>query len=158
MNDKAARAAYNKRYRATPKGAASFAWNRLTTRAGGRYGRSRCYVGVEVRMTRAEFVAWAEPEYARWFRERPGETPSIDRIESTKHYELGNLRLIERVENITRSSHFKNRKAPAGHLWCGACKQYHAIEAFSRDSQKKTGRRTYCRDCDRSRKAAAIIL
>src|SRR6266508_2864785 len=114
---KSIKRARNQLYRRTPHGAAACAWNRLTSRAGAKYGYSRCYLNVEVLMSREEFMAWAIPEYERWFLEHPGVTPSVDRIDNARHYEAGNLRLIPRVENIVRSSHFKNRNAPPGLLW-----------------------------------------
>lgn len=139
---------YAKNYRKTPKGAAACAWNRLTSRAGAKYNFSKCYANIEVRMTRDEFIAWAIPQYEAWFRDRPNEIPSIDRIDSKGHYEIVNLRLIERIANIAQSSKFKNNKAPEGQLWCSACQQYLPIENFSRDSHDPYGRRGYCKSCD----------
>lgn len=105
-------------------------------------------------MTRAEFIAWATPAYEQWFRERPDEQPSLDRIDSSGHYAIGNLRLIHKTDNIGRSPHFKNRHAPPGMLWCAAHKQYFPAENFTSDRQKKTGRCAYCRDCAKAKNAA----
>ncbi len=128
--EKAAKREYNRAYRATPRGAAGFAWNRLTSRAGAQYNHRQCYTDVEVRISRADFIAWAVPEYERWFRECPGVTPSVDRIDSTGHYEAGNLRLIARGENCRRTRVAHNPDAPEGTLWCCTCRTFKPREDF----------------------------
>ncbi len=141
---------WNKRYRATPQGAAACAWNRLTSRAGAKFGHRQCYAAVEVRMSRADFMAWAIPAYEAWFRDRPGETPSVDRIESTGHYELGNLRLIEVQKNRRLSKRFVNDAAPEGTKWCSGCRQFVSHENFSRgkpDLHRPDGLGLRCRAC-----------
>ena len=84
-----------KRHRRT----AGRAWNRLNSRAGNKYGHGKHYEHVEVRMSREEFIDWATPQYEAWFKKHPNITPSLDRIEESGHYELGNLQLITISEN-----------------------------------------------------------
>ena len=146
----------NQQYRSTPGGAAGCAWNRLTSRAGAKYGHRQCYAAIEVRMTRAEFVAWATPEYARWFAERPGVTPSLDRIDSTKHYELGNLQLIPVEANRYKNSRHRNKDAPEGFWWCCRCQAYVTTADFDRNkamvkAANPSGFATYCKPCRRAR-------
>ena len=140
---------YPKGWRGSLQLTVGAAWNRLTSRAGGKYG-FKGYEHVEVRMTRAEFVAWALPEYALWFRSRPDETPSIDRIDNDGHYELANIRLVSLAENLRNTPyHGKNVNAPPGILWCGRCKQYLPLDRFGTDSHKKNGYRPQCMACVR---------
>lgn len=147
---------YNQRYRSTPHGAAMCAWNRLTSRAGAKYNHRRCYANIEVRVTLQEFLAWAVPEYEAWFRERPGVTPSVDRIDSDGHYEVGNLRIIGANENRRRSRKFVNDLAPEGTKRCGSCKQFLPHDHFYQcgEYQKKynpLGLSAYCKECTRQK-------
>ncbi len=147
---------YAQAYRKTAAGASSCAWNRLTARAGAKYGYSKCYSGIEVKITRTDFIAWAIPQYKSWFAEYPGITPSIDRIDSNGDYEINNLRLLSRYDNIQAASWYKNRIAPRGMAWCGSCKSYLLITRFWKDRQKKNGLGTYCMDCLRVKRKKSI--
>ena len=69
--------------------------------------RSRCknnkyYKEIEVKITIDVWVPWWETEQARLRLN----DPVVDRIDSSKHYELGNIRLIERSDN-SRRAYFK---------------------------------------------------
>lgn len=146
------RSDYAKNYRRTPIGAAGCAWNRLTSRSGAKYGHRKCYRNVEVRMTRAEFIAWAVPQYEAWFREHPAVTPSVDRIRSTGHYELGNLQLIPVAENRLKNSRHKNKFAPEGTHWCCRCQSYLSNSDFYSSTAWVTasnplGLSGYCKKC-----------
>lgn len=149
--------AYAKRYRKTPQGAAACAWNRLTSRAGAKYNHGRCYASVEVRISRADFMAWAVPQYEAWFREHPDVTPSIDRIESSGHYEAGNLRLISRSKNCQRRRGARNIHAPQGTRWCGGCQAYLPLANFHVKAKTKANPHGYaneCRPCTNTRRNA----
>ncbi len=153
---KSTKSDYARRYRSTPAGAAGCAWNRITSRAGAKYGHRQCYAGVEVRMTREEFVAWATPRYKEWFAAHPGTTPSIDRIDPAKHYELGNLQLIAVEANRYKNSRHRNLTAPPGTRWCCQCQAYQAEGEFYRvPSYVKPGNPEgfvcYCKSCSRAR-------
>lgn len=157
---KSTKAAFIKRYRATPKGAAARAWNRLTSRAGAKYGHRQCYKRIKVCMTREAFVAWAEPQYEAWFRERPGVPPSVDRKDSKKHYAIGNLQLIPVAENRAKNSRHRNKFAPKGQRWCCRCQDYRAIENFHTakahiNASNPRGCIAYCKPCNCAKLRAA---
>lgn len=58
---------------------------------------------TELRITRNEFFEWCDRNRDVYESiKRSGETPSIDRIDSTGHYELSNMRLISLRENSRR--------------------------------------------------------
>lgn len=97
-------------------------------------------------MSRNEFLEWAIPQYRTWFSQHSDIKPSIDRIDSDGHYELGNIRLLSLDEN-RQNGYRVNRHAPVGTLWCPRCRSYKPKESFTVDRQKKTGRCTYCRSC-----------
>lgn len=86
---------YAKKNRKTAKGRAQHTWSNIKSRAGKRQD----YINVEVRMTKEEWLAWAVPQYEKWFKERPGVTPSINRIDGKGHYEIGNLELVSSYDN-----------------------------------------------------------
>lgn len=144
------RSEYSRRYRQTPKGAAACAWNRLTSRAGAKYNHRPCYGPVEVLLAREQFMAWAIPQYEAWFREHAGVTPSVDRIDSSGHYQLGNLRLITRSENCRRTRANRMLNAPTGHCWCSKCKRYLPVAMFTPariTSKSRTGYKSRCKPC-----------
>ncbi len=141
------------RYFRTPKGAATSAWCHILSRAGNRNGKNPSYATVEVRISRADFIAWAIPAYERFSHEFPGVTPSVDRIDTTGHYETGNLQLLPWGENSRKKRTARNAIAPAGTLWCGSCKAYLPIEDFYL-LKKRTRRNPYgtigrCKPCRR---------
>lgn len=124
------------RYYATPKGRAARAWSGMKYRS----GRPGTYAHVELRMTRAEFVAWAVPEYERWIAENPGAQPSIDRIDPRGHYELANIRIIDQRLNsaLAVKQNTNPRRADGSLIWpakglarCGQCKQMLPLSAFT---------------------------
>ena len=138
--------------RDTAEGAAKWAWNRISARAGGKYiSRVRTttnpYTHVRLLMTRAEFLEWAIPAYRHWFATQKGIRPSIDRIDSHGHYQLSNIRLIPLDENRRAASWYKNKNAPLGTAWCTGCKDYLPFESFTIDRQKKLGVHSRCKPC-----------
>lgn len=66
-------------------------------------GRNKCYEGVECRIgkTPIEVIQYLEVNFRRDIERllAEGEIPSIDRIDSTGHYEHGNIRIITWYEN-----------------------------------------------------------
>ena len=97
-------AKYHKRYYSSPNGRAMKMWSSLGTR-----GRSACYEGIEVRMTREEFMGWAVPAIEAFLKRSPDEVPSLDRIDPDGHYELSNLRIVSKRFNILRSRYIPNK-------------------------------------------------
>lgn len=68
-----------------------------------RVQKSPWYRNVEIRMTKREFLDWATPLYEKWQREHPGVRASVDRIDSTGHYEIGNIQLISQRHNMMKA-------------------------------------------------------
>ena len=84
-----------------------------------RCGRRKYYKDIKVLITKEEFIKFVkEGDWAEL------EQPSVDRIDSSGNYELGNIRIIEKKENDARS----NRK----HWGCmvKGCKGKHFGKGF----------------------------
>lgn len=138
-----------------PEGAAAMAWHRLN----GRVRSHPAYANVEVRVTRDEFLAWAVPAYAAFFRDHPGVKPSVDRERNDGHYEIGNLKLIPHRENCAKHSGVVNAGLPDGHKRCGHCKEVRPFAEFrkvkpgSKGTFGLSGWCVYCyREHDRQRR------
>ncbi len=135
----------SERYRrlsATPKGAAQSAWGNLTgriRRAKAGVKRLRAYLGVEVRVTKEQFIQWAMPLFEAWFRDHPDETPSIDRISSEGHYEFDNMQMIPLPENSHKARRNKHLETPAGMKLCGRCKKLLPFASFKSVKPGATG-------------------
>lgn len=129
-------------YEASPERRAKRTWNTLHTRV--RLQES--YAGVEVRMSRDEYLAWALPAFSAWMGQNSG-TPSVDRIDPKGHYEVGNLRILERGENARLASNHPNVYAPPGAAWCSACRQYLPRDGFYRCADKFNGLQSRCKPC-----------
>lgn len=99
-------------------------------------------------MSRSDFLAWALPAYAEWMQANLGLTPSLDRIKPAGHYEIGNLRILERGENSRLATGNLNVHAPEGMAWCGGqCKRYLPQSAFQRMQRAFNGLQKRCREC-----------
>lgn len=94
------------------------------------------YKGVEVRVTRDEFIPW--------FQARDFEGCTVDRIDCKGHYELSNMQVITKLQNITKD-HVKHRE---GYCECFSCKEVKPSEAFSTDKRRANGKATICKACD----------
>ncbi len=71
--------------------------------------RSRCknnkyYKDIEVKVAIDKWIIWWETEQ----KKLQLNDPVVDRIDSNKHYEFGNIRLIERADN-SRRAYFKSQ-------------------------------------------------
>jgi hypothetical protein len=110
------------------------------------------YAGVEVRVTRDAFVAWATDAFARWFVTHPDVRPSVDREDPAGHYEISNLRVIPLGENSRRARNHHNVHAPSGKAWCAGCLTYKFRSDFERNAGKPHGLQNYCRPCRRTRR------
>lgn len=135
--------AYLRKYWKTPRGRGTTLWHAMNQRVNSDDPRNACYKDVEVRMTKMEFLAWIEPLLEAWFRERPDETPSVDHIESNRHYEIGNVQLISLSENTAKVPNI-NDAAPGGTRWCPDCKQFLPIKMFF-------SKPVYCKPCHKTR-------
>lgn len=141
------RAAWLRKYRKTPKGWATTAWGNITT----RLRHDEDYAGVELRMTREEFVVWCVPAVTRWWAKNPEGSPSIDRKNASGHYEISNIRILAVGENSRRRAFNKNSKAPARKAWCSGHQRYIAITLFSpAPSRPPLFVNNRCKQCKRS--------
>lgn len=66
--------------------------------------------GVRLGMTKEVFYSWCELHKNRILRlYSGGQTPSIDRIDTTKPYCIKNIRILELLENAERGSETRRR-------------------------------------------------
>lgn len=95
--------------------------------------------GIELRMSREEFRAWVNSKaeiikaiYAA------GDVPSIDRIDSYKHYEINNLQIIPYSENCRKRERSKWKNPPV--ICCITCGNVCERTTF-RNGKKETFKR-----------------
>jgi len=130
-------------YEASPERRAKRTWNTINARA----GKQQSYEHVQVRMTRRDFLDWAIPEFSVWMRNNALLCPSLDRIDSSGHYELGNLRVIARGENSALAGNHMNVHAQAGSAWCHVCASYLPVNEFWKSSNSFNGLQHRCKAC-----------
>ncbi len=76
-------------------------------------------------MSQAEFLEWAVPEYERFMHDNPVDTPSINRIDSCGHYELGNIEIVSMSSNVGNRNRLRRAKvAPVTEMKWLELKQY----------------------------------
>lgn len=68
-------------------------------RSGNRDGRHPTYADVECRIAEDDFQRWEHKELLIFRCRYPGKTPSVDRINSRGHYEIGNIQLLPKGMN-----------------------------------------------------------
>ena len=134
-----------KEYESSPSRKVKSTWNTINARS----GKQRGYEHVQIRMTRQEFLDWALPKYEQWMKDRPDETPSLDRVDPNGHYEISNLRLLERGENSRLAKNHPNVHAKEGTAWCCRCEQYLDVSQFWRSKSNYNGLQGRCKDCQR---------
>lgn len=123
--------------RQTPLYLASQKWLDMKRRVRNESG----YAHVEIRITRAEFIAWAVPLLEAWDW-RIG-SPSVDRINVKGHYELSNMQIISQSENCCKDK--VNQLAPAGTKWCPDCNEYRPFSEFGKDQSRTFDLASHCR-------------
>jgi hypothetical protein len=101
--------------------------------------KNKNYVGIELRVTREDFIEWYMP--------LDFEGASVDRIDKHGHYELSNMQVIPLDENIRKDK----IKAKNDHCECYVCKTTKPLEEFSVDNRRKNGRSTICKACENIR-------
>lgn len=74
-------------------------WYRMGYRCRHEYMRK----GIEVKMTKNQFLVWAYQRVKNFLYNHPGRTPTPDRIDQDGHYEIGNIRIMDDIDNRTRS-------------------------------------------------------
>lgn len=92
----------------SPERLAAKKWTDMNRRAGNADGRNPSYAAVRVLMTRDQFLAWAVPAIRTFMGMFPGVSPSVDRVDPHGDYELSNLRIISRQDNLLRAWHAGN--------------------------------------------------
>lgn len=132
-----------KEYEASPERRAKRTWNTLHCRV----RMQSSYDGIEIRMTRKEFLCWAIPQYQAWMNANPDDCPSLDRKDPKAHYQIGNLRILERGENSRLASNHPNVFAPLGMAWCGTHKAYLPVQNFQRCQSNFNGLQQRCAEC-----------
>lgn len=114
-----------------------------------RCGRDQGYESVECRITLSDFVSWFEVEYVQWRSENPDSEMSIDRKDSTGHYEIGNIRIRDRWENVRDRRRNMNLRAPEGTAYCSGCRVYKPLSEFWKNRSSFAGVENKCKDCKR---------
>lgn len=72
------------------------------------------YSHVELKITREEFSDWCHGQKDLILSL---DKPSIDRIDSNKHYELENMQIIEFKKNCSKESVYSRNKKKRGIYW-----------------------------------------
>lgn len=99
-----------KKYERTKKGKLMRTYRNMQSRVEGILkGKCHLYEGKAI-CTREEFYEWALSTtefhwlYDRWVNRghKPGDSPSIDRIDPDKGYTLGNMRWLTHADNSSR--------------------------------------------------------
>lgn len=101
--------------------------------------KNKAYVGVELRVTRGDFIAWYMP--------LDFEGASVDRIDKSGHYELSNMQVIPLKENIRKDK----IKAHEGICECCRCHIVKPLSDFNKDKRRLSGYSTICIECERQR-------
>ena len=83
----------------TPLYRAKAAYSGMLARCRNANGKNPSYANVELRMTLAEWLAWAVPEYERFLSTVHDLTPCAARKGDVGHYEIGNVEIISQVQN-----------------------------------------------------------
>jgi hypothetical protein len=107
------------RYEKTPKGFLMRKYRNITSRVAGIQKRNfHLYKDVELKIDRDDFYEWSLSSlefwklYINWVKNNYCQklTPSVDRIDSTKHYEFCNIEWVTNSENSRRGSLSNQRK------------------------------------------------
>lgn len=103
--------------------------------------KNSCYAGVQLKVSEEEFV--------KWFMENDFSGCSVDRIDPSKDYEIGNLQLIPQPINSGKDKII----AVDGKCRCFRCGVTKLQAEFVKDSRRSTGYSTVCKPCERERTA-----
>ena len=101
--------------------------------------KNKNYVGIELRVTREDFIEWYMP--------LDFEGASVDRIDKGGHYELSNMQVIPLKENIRKDK----IKAHEGMCECYKCHIVKPLSDFNKDKRRLSGYSTICIECERQR-------
>lgn len=98
--------------------------------------RNKNYAGVKLLVNRDDFI--------QWFMGRDFKGCSVDRIDSSGHYELSNMQVIPLATNIRKDKAI----ACDGKCRCYACKEIKNESEFATDKRRANGFATICKSCD----------
>lgn len=124
-------------------------WYGLLDRVENKRGDLPTYQNIKLYITKDEFLNWVIPKLENWKYPLVGtkNSPTIDRINTSGHYELANLQLITKTENTLKRDCNKNVHAPEGKAWCGKCKEYLYKKHFQKNKRTFTGVNLICKFC-----------
>lgn len=91
-------------YRKSAKGKASMMWSNMVARCGSDKPKNKAYKHIKIDMTKEEWYAWAIPEIDSFMKNNPDKTPSVDRIDVGGDYKIGNIRIIDFIQNSKNST------------------------------------------------------
>lgn len=120
-------------------------WHGIRQRVGNANGKNPSYASVELRMTQEAFLQWVIPAYKRFIARYPLLIPSIDRCDTTGHYEIGNLRILALGDNAMLATNKRNVHAPEGMAWCTKCKAYLPRSSFHKNRAQSHGLQHTCK-------------
>ena len=132
-----------------PKTKAGAMWSNIIQRVENKNGRAPAYANIKLKLTKDQFLGWVIPELEKWCKTNKIEDVSLDRINTTKHYELGNLQLVTKGENSLKRAFCKNIHSPEGKAWCGKCKNYLSVDNFHKCKTRFNGLNARCKRCQR---------
>lgn len=122
-------------------------WGMLA-RCGNANGKNPSYSGVELRMTREEWLEWAIPRYDRFNQLYPNLSPNVSRFGDSGHYEIGNLKIVPLVVNrADQKRDTKHRLRGDGTKLCGGCQEIKAASEFYRKSRNPDKLDVRCKCC-----------
>lgn len=101
--------------------------------------KNKNYHGVELRVSRKEFIEWYMP--------LDFDGASVDRIDKNGHYELSNMQVIPLSENIRKDK----VKAKNGFCECYCCHNVKPLQEFRKEKRRINGYSTICIDCEKKR-------
>ena len=94
------------------------------------------YRGVEVKVSRSEFIEWYMP--------RDFDGASVDRIDPAKGYELSNMQVIPMSLNASKDK----VKASDGMCECRVCHEVKPLDQFVKNNRRLNGHSTICKSCE----------
>lgn len=134
----------------TPLYRARSAYVSMGHRALNKTGKNPAYADVELHMTLEEWLVWAIPEYERFEREHPDESSNVSRKGDKGHYEIGNIRIATKAENLAEyATHSPARIKENGLKRCTECKKDKPLSMYNKSKATPTGHAYHCKDCMR---------
>lgn len=111
----------------------------ILNRCKGEGSKNRGYIGVNVLISKDEFI--------EWFMPRDFEGCSVDRIDSKGDYTLENMQVIPIKQNIIKDK----VKHIDGKCLCPVCREIKDSDCFVKDKRRTCGFGTICKKCDYKR-------